>query len=63
VLTDMKINIDEMENKMDENKIEIQNHMKELQNSLSSMIFQDLYERIPKGDIKMQGTRENKGSI
>jgi hypothetical protein len=37
--------------------------MKELQNSFSSMIFQALDERLPKGDIKMQGTNENKGSI
>jgi len=70
----MKRNMDEMENKMDEkntnmknkmdeNKEEIQKIMKELQNSLSSMIFHALDERIPKRDIKMKGTCENKGSI
>jgi hypothetical protein len=37
--------------------------MKELKNSLSSMIFHALDERLSKGDIKMQGTHENKGSI
>ena len=37
--------------------------MKEMQKSMSSMIFQDLDERLPKGDLKMQGTHENKGSI
>jgi hypothetical protein len=37
--------------------------MKELQNSMSSMIFHALDERLPKVDIKMQGTHENKGSI
>jgi hypothetical protein len=44
-------------------KEEIQNSMKEMQNFMSSMIFQALDERLPKGDIKMQGTHENKGSI
>jgi len=34
--------------------------MKELQNSMSSMIFHVLDERIPKGDIKWQGNHENK---
>jgi hypothetical protein len=56
-----------MENKMEENKNdikeEIQISMKEMQNSMSSMIFQALDERLPKGDIKMQGTHENKCSI
>jgi hypothetical protein len=37
--------------------------MKELHNSLSSLISHALDERPPKGDIKMQGTHENKGSI
>jgi hypothetical protein len=37
--------------------------MKELKNSLSSMIFQAIDERHPKGYIKIQGTHENKGSI
>jgi hypothetical protein len=45
---------------MDENKKEIQNSMKELKNT---MFFQDLDERIPKEDIKMQRAHENKGSI
>jgi hypothetical protein len=39
---------------MDENKEEIQKSI--------SMMCQDLDERLPKGDIKMQGTNENKGS-
>jgi hypothetical protein len=33
--------------------------MLELQNFMSSMILHTLYERIPKGDIKMQGNYEN----
>jgi len=37
--------------------------MKELKNSLSSMMFHALNDRLSKGDIKMQGTREIKGSI
>ena len=37
--------------------------MKEMQNSMSYMIFQVLDERLPKGDIKMKRTHENKGSI
>jgi hypothetical protein len=37
--------------------------MKEMKNSMSSMIFQALDERFPKRDIKMQGTHENKDSI
>jgi hypothetical protein len=37
--------------------------MKEMQNSMSSMIFQDLDERPPKGEIKNKVTHENKGSI
>jgi hypothetical protein len=53
----------DMKKKMDENKEEIQKSMKELENSMSSMIFQALDEKLPKGDIKMQGTHENKGSI
>jgi hypothetical protein len=52
-----------MDKKMDANKVEIQKSMKELQNSLFSMIFQALDERLPKLYIKMQGTHENKGSI
>jgi hypothetical protein len=59
----MEENKNDMKNKMDENKEEIQKSMKELQNSMSSMIFHDLDERLPKGDIKMQVTHENKGSI
>jgi len=31
---------------------EMQSSMKEMQNSMSSMFFQALDERIPKGDIK-----------
>jgi hypothetical protein len=34
--------------------------MNELQNSMSSMIFHALDERLPKRDIKMQGNHENK---
>jgi gas vesicle protein len=64
---EMKRNMDDnknsMKKKMDENKEEIQKTMKELQNCMSSMMFQALDERLPKGDIKMQGTHENKGSI
>jgi hypothetical protein len=56
-----------MDKKMDENKIDIkeqiQKLMKEMQNSLSSMIFHALDERISKGNIKMHGTQKNKGSI
>jgi len=37
--------------------------MNEFQKYMSSIFFQDLYERLPKGDIKMKGTRENKGNI
>jgi hypothetical protein len=37
--------------------------MKELQNSMSSVIFHALDERLTKGDIKMQGTHEKKVSI
>jgi hypothetical protein len=33
--------------------------MLELQNSMSSMILHTLDERLPKGDIKMQGNHEN----
>jgi hypothetical protein len=59
--------MDDMENKMEENKNEIKeeipNSMKEMQKSISSMIFQALDERFPKGYIKMQGTHENKSSI
>jgi hypothetical protein len=47
-----------MDKKMDENKVEIQKAIKELQNSLSPMIFQALDERLPKGDIKMQRTHK-----
>jgi hypothetical protein len=43
-----------MEKNMDENKKEIQNSMKELKISISSMFFQAIDERLPKGDIKMQ---------
>jgi chromosome segregation ATPase len=61
---DMKKKTDEnkndMKKKMDENKEEIQKYMNELKNSMSSMIFHALYERLPKGDIKMQGIHENK---
>jgi len=55
----MKNNMDDMENKMEENKndikIEIRNSMKEMEN-MSSMIFQAIDERFPKGDIKIYGT-------
>jgi hypothetical protein len=37
--------------------------MKELQNSMSSMIFIALDVTLSKGNIKMQGIQENKGSI
>jgi hypothetical protein len=67
----MKKKMDGMENKMDkkmdenknEIKEEIQKSMKELQNSISSMNFHALDERLSKGNIKMKGTQENKGSI
>jgi hypothetical protein len=36
--------------------------MKEMQKIVSSMIFQALDDRFPKGDIKMEETHENKGS-
>jgi hypothetical protein len=49
-----------MDTKMDENKEEILKYIKELKNSLSSMIFHSLYDRLPKGYIKMQGTHEKK---
>jgi hypothetical protein len=53
----MENKMDDMENKMEENKNdikrEIQNSMKEMQN-MSSLIFQALNERFPKGDIKME---------
>jgi hypothetical protein len=48
---------------MDENKEEIQKSIKELQNSLYPVIFHSLDVRLSKGDIKMQRTHENKGSI
>jgi hypothetical protein len=48
---------------MDENKVELQKSMKELKYSMSSLMSQDLYERPPKGDIKMKGIHDNKGSI
>ena len=64
---EIKRNMDENKNhikkKMGENKEEKQNSMKEMKTSMSSMIFQALDERLLKGDIKMQGTHENKGSI
>jgi hypothetical protein len=44
-------------------KEEIKKSMKELKNYMSSMIFHALDERHSKGNIKMKGTRENKGSI
>jgi DNA repair exonuclease SbcCD ATPase subunit len=55
----MEENKNDMKNKMDENKYEIQKSMKELQNSMSYMIFQDLNDRLFKGDIIMQGNHEN----
>jgi hypothetical protein len=55
--------MDEVENKMDENKKEMEKHrekkMLELQKSMSSMILHALDERVPKGDIKVQGNHEN----
>jgi hypothetical protein len=66
-IQEMERKMDDMENNMEENKNdikeEIQNSMKEMQKSMSSMIIQALDERFPKGDMKMQGTHENKGSI
>ena len=59
----MEENKNDMKKKMDENKEKIQKSMKELQNFMSYMIFHSLYERLPKEDIKIQGTHENKGSI
>jgi hypothetical protein len=52
----------EMENKMDENKEEKKKSMKELQNSMSSLIIQTLDEKLHKEDIKIPGTHENKVS-
>jgi hypothetical protein len=52
----MEKNMNDMKSKMDENKEEIQKYM-------SSIILQALDERLPKGDMKMLGTHENKGSI
>jgi hypothetical protein len=57
----MEENKNDMKKKMDENKEEIQKCMKELKNSMSSLIIQNLYEKIPKGDIKIPKTHENKG--
>jgi predicted nucleic acid-binding Zn-ribbon protein len=61
----MENKMDDMENKMEENKNgikkEIQNYMKEMK-KMSSMIFQALDEKFPKGDIKTEGTHVNKGS-
>ena len=37
--------------------------MKELKNYLSSMMFHALDDKLSKGDIKMKGAQENKGSI
>jgi hypothetical protein len=66
-LVNSQTQIQEIENKMkmnmDENKEEIQISMREMQNSMSFMIFEALDGRLPKGDIKMQGTHENKVSI
>ena len=59
-MDDIKNKMDDMTNKMDEN---IQKSMKELEKSLSSMMFHALDDRLSKGDIKIQGTQENKGSI
>jgi len=62
----IKNKMDDMENKMEENKNdikkEIQNSMKEMKN-MSSLISQPIDGRLPKGDIKMEWTHENKGSI
>jgi hypothetical protein len=37
--------------------------MLELQNSMSSMILHAQDERLPKGDIKIQGNQENREEI
>ena len=37
--------------------------MKEIKYPMSSMIFHAQDERLSKGNVKMQGTQENKGSI
>ena len=55
-IQEMKKNMDDMKINMDENK-------EEIQKAMSFIILQDLDERIPKGDRKMPGTHENKGSI
>jgi hypothetical protein len=44
---------------MDENQEHMEKKMLELQNSMSSMILHALDERLPIGDIKMQGNHEN----
>jgi hypothetical protein len=66
-IQDMKNKMDEnqehmerkMENKMDENREHMEKKMLELQNSMSSMILHALDERLPIGNIKMQGNHEN----
>jgi hypothetical protein len=66
--------MEEIENKMNENNNDMNRKMEDmtsnmyeniqkLHNSLSSLIYQTLDKKPPKGDIKMIGTHENKGSI
>jgi hypothetical protein len=47
-----------MEN-MEKMEKHMENKMLELKNSMSSMILHALDERLPKGDIKLQGNHEN----
>jgi hypothetical protein len=59
----MDENSREMKNKMDENWNEMEKHMEkkmlQLKNSMYFMFLHALYERIPIGDITMQGNHEN----
>jgi hypothetical protein len=52
-------NQDHMEKKIDENQDHMEKKMLDLQNSMSFMMLHALDERIPIGDIKMKGNREN----
>jgi len=55
--------VNNMENKMDENREQIENKMNEkmedLKKSMYVIFLHNLGERIPKGDIKTQGNHEN----
>jgi hypothetical protein len=56
---EMERKMELMEKKMDENMECMENKRLELKNYMPSMILHDLYERLPKGDIKMKGKHEN----